>query len=346
MPAGDDDVEAFLTALGATPERIRAAAGAGHLHGLAADLILREGADLTAAQVAERARTTVDVVTATWRSVGLAVDPHEPAFSEADVELVRGLVGLEDFEGFEGGELLRVMGAALGRVADAAVAVYVQTVETSMMAAGASPAEMARNNATTAAAALQLGDALGILFTHHLRAAIDRQRQAQVGVTERTLMRLAVGFVDLVGFTPLAQELPARELLAVVRGLEARAFDVATAHGGRVVKHIGDEIMVVALDPTAGCETVLALMRHLDDRGIAPHGGLAFGDVVVRHGDYYGSVVNLASRLTDEAIPGEVLVDAAVADGVVADGLAFEAAGRRMLKGFAEPVRVSSLVAR
>jgi adenylate cyclase len=104
--------------------------------------------------------------------------------------------------------------------------------------------------------------------------------------------------------------------------------------------------MVVALDPLSGCETVLGLMRDLDARGIAPHGGLAFGDVVVRHGDYYGPVVNLASRLSDEAIPGEVLVDPGVADAVEVEGLLFEPAGRRLLKGFAEPVRVSALVDR
>jgi hypothetical protein len=158
-------------------------------------------------------------------------------------------VGLEDFRGYEGDELLRIIGGSLGRVADAAVAVYVQTVETDMHAAGASGIEMARDNATTASMALQLGDALGTLFAHHLWAAIGRQRLAQVGLTERTLMRLAIGFVDLVGFTPLAQELPARELLAVITSLEARAFDVAAASGGRVVKHIGDEIMVVPSTP-------------------------------------------------------------------------------------------------
>lgn len=48
----------------------------------------------------------------------------------------------------------------------------------------------------------------------------------------------------------------------------------------------------------------------------------------------------------DEAIPGEVLVDAAVAGGVVAHGLVLEPAGRRLLMGFAEPVRLSSLVDR
>ena len=347
MADGDGELEAFLRSLGATPERIRAAAEAGHLPGLAADLVLTSGAELTARQVAEQVGTTVEVVIDTWRTLGLRVDPDEPAFSTTDVELVRGLVAMESFLEHEGDELLRIVGSALGRVADAAVAVYVQTVETSMTEAGASGLDLARDNAVTAATALQLGDAMGTLFAHHLRAAIGRQRRAQAGMRERVLMRLAIGFVDLVGFTPLAQELPARELLAVVTSLEARAFDVAAANGGRVVKQIGDEIMVVALDPLSGCETVLALMRDLDARGIAPHAGLAFGEVVVRHGDYYGPVVNLASRLSDEAIPGEVLVDPAVAEAVVGvSGLEFEPAGRRLLKGFSAPVRVSTLVDR
>jgi len=346
VPDSEGELEAFLTSLGATPERIRAAAEAGHLAGLAADLVLTSGAELTARQVAERAGTTVEVVLDTCRTLGLSVDPDDRAFSATDAELVRGLAALESFGGHDGGELLRIVGAALGRVAEAAVAVYVQEVETPMTASGGSSLELARDNAATAAMALELGGAMGTLFAHHLRAAIARQRQAQAGLRERALMRLAVGFVDLVGFTPLAQALPVRELLAVITSLEARAFDVAAVSGGRVVKHIGDEIMVVALDPLSGCETVLGLMRDLDARGIAPHGGLAFGDVVVRHGDYYGPVVNLASRLSDEAIPGEVLVDPGVADAVEVEGLLFEPAGRRLLKGFAEPVRVSALVDR
>jgi adenylate cyclase len=268
---------------------------------------------------------------------GLPVDPDEPAFSEEDVALLHGIVSFVGLPGQGGDELLRVVGAALGRVADAAVAVYVQTVETSLTASGASVLEMAKDNASTATMALKLGDALGAIFRHHLRAAIARQRAAQVGVAERSMMRLAVGFVDLVGFTPLAHALPARELLEVVTGMEARAFAIAAAHGGRVVKHIGDEIMVVALDARTGCEVVLALMSDLDQRGIAPHGGLAFGDVVVRHGDYYGSVVNLAARLCGAAAPWTVLATAEVRDAA-GDSLRWEPAGAFELRGIAEPV--------
>ena len=57
-------------------------------------------------------------------------------------------------------------------------------------------------------------------------------------------------------------------------------------------------------------------------------------------GDYYGVTVNLASRIADQAVPGEVLTIPEVAAAV--PGRAFHPAGRRLLKGFPEPVELLS----
>ena len=73
-----------------------------------------------------------------------------------------------------------------------------------------------------------------------------------------------------------------------------------------------------------------------------PRGGVSFGEVLVRGGDYYGSIVNLAARLVDQAVPQEVLVTGGLAEAA-GDGWSFEPAGRRMVKGFKEPVPVWSL---
>jgi class 3 adenylate cyclase len=70
---------------------------------------------------------------------------------------------------------------------------------------------------------------------------------------------------------------------------------------------------------------------------------LAYGNVVLRGGDYYGSVVNLASRLVDEAVPLELLVTDELAEAAAA--CTFEPAGRRMIKGFDEPIAVRSMLA-
>jgi adenylate cyclase len=181
-----------------------------------------------------------------------------------------------------------------------------------------------------------------VLFRHHMRQAIERQRVSQENVASRDLARLAIGFVDLVGSTARTATLDVGELRAVVSQFESRAWEVAASHGGRVVKFIGDEIMVAALDPISGCRLMLALVEACSVGDMQPRGGMSYGEVLFRGGDYYGREVNLASRLVDAAIPGEVLVDGGVFEAVKAleGGSAFEPAGRRLLKGFADPVPV------
>ena len=88
---------------------------------------------------------------------------------------------------------------------------------------------------------------------------------------------------------------------------------------------------------------VADLAAAFTDDGTQPRGGLVFGEVLFRHGDYYGPIVNLAARLVDAAIPGEALVDRSVVEAMKDDDQVFEPAGRRMLKGFDEPVAVWSL---
>jgi len=100
---------------------------------------------------------------------------------------------------------------------------------------------------------------------------------------------------------------------------------------------------VAAIDPVAGSHIVLDLVEAFTDDGTQPRGGLVFGEVLFRHGDYYGPVVNLAARLVDTAIPGEVLVDSSVAEEAKDESLSFEPAGRRQVKGFDAPVAVWSL---
>ena len=156
-------------------------------------------------------------------------------------------------------------------------------------------------------------------------------------------MRLAVGFVDLVGFTPLSQQLDARELASVVDDFEATAFDLVSRHEGRVVKLIGDEVMFATVDAAAACEVALGLAAAFAaDGSVTPRGGVAVGDVLTHGSDYYGEVVNLASRAADLAVPSEILTTAVVRDEAVEAGsrLAFDPAGRRSLKGFAAPVEL------
>ncbi len=335
----------FLTSLGATAEQIAEAETQSNLIGLGADLVFAAAEGLTARDVAALSGAPVDEVMGIWRALGVEVPgPETPMFSTDDVSLVRTLSSIDLFTVAESDEILHVIGSALARVADAAIAFYVQTVESDLAASGADTLLMAQKGSRAARTALDLGDSLGAVFAHLLRDGVDRQRRAQAHVSDRALFRVAVGFVDLVGFTPLSHRMDSRELSSFIGQFENRAFRLAAEHGGRIIKHIGDEVMFVAIDPVAGCELALALMTEFLGEGIQPRGGIAFGDVVARQGDYYGEVVNLASRLADLAIPGEVLADDNVRMAAHDSALVFEGAGRRQLKGFEEPVLAYSVL--
>jgi class 3 adenylate cyclase len=343
-PASPNLVD-FLQSLGASTEQITAAEARSGLVALATDLVFAAAEGFTAHDLGAQTGASSEEVLRIWRALGVEVPgPDTPMFSSADASLVRSLTSMDLFTGTESDEFLHVLGSALSRVADAAIAFYVQSVAAGLDDSGADSLLLAEKSSGAATKALEIGAGLGAVFVHLLRDGVDRQRLAQAHVSDRALFRLAVGFVDLVGFTPLSHRLGTRELSAFIGQFENRAFRLAAEHGGRIIKHIGDEVMFVTIDPVSGCELALALMTEFVDEGIQPRGGLAFGDVLARQGDYYGEVVNLASRLADLAVPGEVLADDNVRVAAGSSGLVFESAGRRQLKGFEEPVLVFSVL--
>jgi adenylate cyclase len=173
---------------------------------------------------------------------------------------------------------------------------------------------------------------------------------------------LAVGFIDLVGYTALSQRLSTAQLAHLVSEFETTAQDAVIARDGRLVKLIGDAVMYVAVDAEPAIDIALRLLEAFSERSeqIAPRGGIAVGEILTRGGDNYGPVVNLASRIADLAVPSEILVSSDVhtrvefggADGskTLGPGRAgtylFESAGRRTLKGFDEPVKLYSVTRR
>ncbi len=134
-------------------------------------------------------------------------------------------------------------------------------------------------------------------------------------------MDATVGFVDLVGYTALAEGLDDDELAALIERFSALAHDTVVTAGGRIVKTIGDEVMFIADQPAAGASIALELSAASTHDPVLPEAraGLAFGPVLSREGDYFGVVVNLASRLTRLAFPGTVLVSSDVAAALDGD---------------------------
>ncbi|WP_342743914.1 adenylate/guanylate cyclase domain-containing protein [Haloechinothrix alba] len=127
-----------------------------------------------------------------------------------------------------------------------------------------------------------------------------------------------VGFVDMVGYTRLSRRVDDSELSEVLDRFEGLASDVIAERQGRIVKMIGDEVLFVVDEPTDGAEIALRLNEYGEHDSALPElrTGLAYGRVLDRFGDVYGSVVNLAARLTSVARPGSVLVDSTLAEAL------------------------------
>jgi adenylate cyclase len=236
-----------------------------------------------------------------------------------------------------------VLGSALARIAEAAVSLFQVTKEAPLRAAAGGELALAQANLRAIETLESVRVLLVALLDVHMEVAIRRLREARPRASVDTAT-FAVGFLDLVGFTTLSSRVATRELAAVVERFEEAAYDVAAARDGRVVKFIGDEVMFVTRDAAAACDIALALIeRFAGDTSVTPRGGLARGEVLIRGGDYYGPIVNLAARITELAVPSEVLVTPEVAAQCEAPGLRFEPAGKRMLKGFADPVTLLGL---
>jgi adenylate cyclase len=312
---------------------------------LGSGFALARDATLSARDLAQRSGTDLDQVVAVLRHLGVAVHGLDAVqFTQVDATLVRAAGRAAELGLGEADALLRVVGGAVERMAEAAIAVYAQGPSEEALRRSTTVLDCVRADVEATELALQLGWGLGAVFRHHMRQAVTRQLAFQEDVSRRELARVAVGFVDLVGSTAMQARLDPAELAAQVSRFEARAFDVIAAGGGRLVKFIGDEIMVASIDPAAGVRIVDHLVRAFTEDGTQPRAGIVYGEVLFRHGDYYGPVVNLAARLADAAIPGEALVDRSVLEALENDDvLRFEPAGRRMLKGFSDPVEVWSL---
>lgn len=149
-----------------------------------------------------------------------------------------------------------------------------------------------------------------------------------------------VAFVDLVGFTVLSSDIGDIQAADLARKFNDQLVDIALGYGGRVVKTMGDGAMLFFDTAEGAVRAGLDLLQELPAAGLPPvRAGFHRGPVVAQSGDYYGSTVNLAARITDYARPNEVLVSSTVLSEAL-DGVELEEIGEVTLKGVAQPVHL------
>jgi adenylate cyclase len=267
-------------------------------------------AEFTSREVAERAGVDLEQAQRLWSALGFPRVPEEDrAFTRSDVEMLSAAAALIAQGVTEPHVLLRltrVTGQALGRLAEAHVSATRGQLR-DLTGGGAAPEDA--TIAATEALVPVLESFIRYAWRRHLLASLFRQGALAAGVSgdERILV---VGFADLVGFTAASQVLDEADLAAMVDRFEVLAYEHIPTHGGRVVKVIGDEVMFVAESSFAAAEIALSLIEGFGADESVPNirAGLALGRALSWEGDLFGPTVNLASRLTDLAYPGTVLV--------------------------------------
>lgn len=304
----------LLVSLGATGEELVTFQDS--LPSLAGVLAIRGGPALTLEESARRSGLS----TAAFRDLALTAglpdpEPDVPVFTEGFVAFASVVQEVSAIFGEQAcTQLIRVLAAAMARVADAMVSSFLVNVASPAYRMDPVGLGVARANADVASLLPVVAPALEALLRQHLLIA-QRMVGSEDEVGEFETRQLAVGFVDLVGSTELGQKMDLTELGATLIDFERIASEAITEGGGRVVKLIGDEILFTAPDAVTASSIALDLADAFQGHPSVPQvrAGLASGEVMLRDGDVFGPVVNLASRIVGVAQAGEVITTGEVA---------------------------------
>lgn len=290
----------------------------------------------TAYEVCKAAGIPYDEARRYWRAMGFADVGQARAFTDADVDALLRLGGMprsglftEDFAV----QVARSMGQTTARLAEWQVDVLFDAFDT----AGVGSEEMAEFGYRIGRRVMpELEELLVYVWRRQLAAAAGRVRQQ---LQEHAEGMQAVGFADLVSFTRLSRQLSEEELARLVSVFEANAADTVAYGGGRLIKTLGDEIMFAADSPARAARIALDLLASMRRTEAVPELriGVAYGHVVQRNGDIYGTTVNLAARLTSLAEPDQIVVDPELAEALASDAaFALAPIGTRMVRGLGE----------
>jgi adenylate cyclase len=340
-------IVARLRDRGHSLEEIREASDEGRLaYGFVEELFPdRHGAN-TIDDVAEETGMEPGLIERIWTGLGFPRDELDQLTDE-DVEATRYIASV-----LEAGlplvallQLVRVYGQAVSRIADAEVRLFHLYVHEPLMRDGVPGLEMAEEMEDLARGVLPLATPImDYLHQRYLQHSVEQDMVGHMEVEfdeneELGRVPVAIAFVDLAGYVRFTEEAGEEEAFSTVE----RFIDTVTEtlpDDARVVKTIGDEVMVVSSDVQALTDWAVGFQRLYRERPM-PRIGIHTGVVLYRDGDYFGREVNLAARIVARAGGGEVIVSDAVMDQVKTSGwLQFDDIGEVKLKGFDEPTRL------
>ncbi|MEX0755035.1 MAG: adenylate/guanylate cyclase domain-containing protein [Actinomycetota bacterium] len=303
-------------------------------------------------ELSARTGVPVELLSVVREAVGFAEPRPNDLVREDELDVVPA-IELQLANGFSPAaieRLLRVMGDSLRRIAGTESDFWSTEVMRAMLASGMSESDMLDAQA-------ELGTRMMPLMERALLGIYHGQQQhawsqSSVEMVERALERSGVPsgphgppamcFLDITGYTRLAEERGDEAAADVATSVATLVRRTSAAHGGQPVKWLGDGVMFFFRDPGQGVLAALEMVEGLAHHELPPaHVGVHAGPVVFQEGDYFGRTVNLAARIADEARPGEVLVSQEVVDAAAGGTLVtFTEIGPVELKGVSGPRRL------
>jgi adenylate cyclase len=263
----------------------------------------------TRKEVADKAGVPIEVAEELWQQLGFPrTADDDVAFTKEDLKALQrtnDLISLGILTPESQAAMVRTWGRSFARLAEWQVNLLAE-----IAIAGEHPQERLSELMDTVLPRVE--KLQSYVWRRHLEGAASRRLAQVADEGPGTTSTLAVGFVDIVGYTGQSKTMSDNDLVHWVENFENEMTRTVVDLGGRVIKTIGDEVLFVSEDPVAAAEVSLIVTeRGEDDDDEFPRvrAGVAYGEVVSRLGDVYGPTVNIAARLTSVARPGSVLVD-------------------------------------
>ena len=342
-------IVARLRARGHSLEQIRHAGENGQLvTGPVENLLDTQDGHYTLKEAARETGLKAEMIERIYTTMGLSARTLEP-ISDADLQMLQyaGAVLDSGFPQVALLQLLRVYGQALAQIADAEVRLFHLYVHEPLMRDGVAGGEIASEMEGLTRELLPFAAPLmnylhGRLLAHFVEQDVIGHMEADLG--DRSLaegrLRVAIAFADLAGYARLTVERGDEEAVGTVERF-VEAVEQTLPVDARVIKTLGDEVMVVGSDPAALAKWAVELPAALPAEEPPPRIGLHYGEALYRDGDYYGRDVNQAARVVARAGGGEVLVTRPVVEMAAGLGeLEFDRIGEVGLKGFSEPTEL------
>jgi adenylate cyclase len=343
-------VVARMRERGYSLEDLKTAGREGRLaFGFAEELFAEEDGEMTVEMIARETRLEPELVERILMMLGTPV-AREMRLTAADAVAIRLCAGVlaSGFPLVAFLQLVRVYVQSIRRIADAEVRLFHLFVHEPLIRDGVPELEMAQEMGDLAAEIMPLAAPLTeYLHNRYLRYYIEQdvvghmETAPAADTAEIELGHVAVTlcFIDLTGFTRYTEEEGDIEALDVVEQFVSGVEDTLPREA-TIVKTIGDEVMVVSPDAASLTAWAVGFLGRFSARP-QPRVGIHWGDAVYRDGDYFGSQVNLAHRVVNRALAGEVLVTDRVAAAVGGrTDLRLEEIGQVMLKGFPAPTEL------